>query len=649
MADEVRERRSARLALASLLVLAWLLVRNRLYTSWVPTDEGVIGQGAMRVLHGELPHRDFVALWSGGLDVVHAAVFRVFGVSLAHLRTLLLVSWFGALVATFAVARRLLSIWGAAALTFVIAEWTLGTWWLPMPSWYALFLALAALAVVVRFLETRRAGWLVLAGATVGAACAIKITGVYAIAALLLFFVWLVQEDTPADAVHRGPQRPYAWLVTAGLCVYLALVAWLVVGVGSLNAVLNFLAPSVALAGVLVAREWLRPSEPDAQRFRRLATLTAPFAIGVLAVVAVWIAPYVWTGSLSALARGVFVTPQARFTVAAYPLPGLRSAVVSALPFLALLVGAPFVRRPLRRMDRWALVLVFAALAAVTTDGSPMVLVVWYGFRLLAPCAVVIGAWWLVTADPRIAIAPRRRSLAFLLLAAAATGSLIQVPFALYTYFLYFVPFVFLALAATTVSPRGVPQGMPQGMPREVPAALLVFMLWFGFRQPSSLAAPPTHAAPGAREAPVGAVATPGGSDALAMLALPRGGIMVARQDSALYADLFEAVQARRPGPWMYVWHDAPEVNFLTGTRNPTRTMFEAFDDSIARTPAYVESMLTSHDVRVVVLTPPDGAAAPMTPALRGWIERTYPNHEQVHRFEVRWRGDTVAAISQRN
>lgn len=619
MPEEARERRSSRLALAGLLLLAWLLVRSRLYTSWVPTDEGVIGQNATRILHGELPHRDFVSLWSGGLDAIHAVVFRLFGVSLAHLRTLLLFSWFGALAATFATARRLLSTWVAGALTLVVAEWTLGTWWLPLPSWYTLFLALAALAAMVRYLETRRAAWLMLAGNAVGAACAIKITGLYAIAALLLFFVWLVQEDTPAGAVRRSIRRPYAWLVTAGLLTYLALVARLVAGVATWNAVLQFAAPSLALVILLVGREWLRPSEPDVRRLGRLAALLAPFALGAVAVVAVWIAPYALTGSLESLATGLFVTPQVRFSVAAYPLPGLRSAGVSVLPFLLLIVGAPFVRRPLRHVDRWALVLVVAALAVTCVDGSPMVLVTWYGFRLLAPCAVLIGAWYLATANRHVAIAPRRRPLVFLLLAATATGSLIQVPFALYTYFLYFVPFLILALAALMTSQAG--------MPREVPAALLAFLLWFGFRQPASLK-PPATLRP---------------ADAPARLALPRGGLVVTRGDSTLYADLYTAVRDKRPGEWIYAWHDSPEVYYLTETRNPTRTTFEAFDDPASREPARIEAALAAHRVRVVVLTAPDSATVPMAPELRTWIEQAYPHRQQVHRFEVRWRDDSTA------
>ena len=494
-----------------------------------------------------------------------------------------------------------------------------------MPSWYALFLALAGLAAAFRFLDSRRARWLVAAGAASGAACAIKITGLYVIAALLLWMIWLVQEETPSDATRTGVRRTYAWFVTAGLLAYLALVGRLVVGVGTPNAVLHFAVPSIALAGLLLAREWRRPADAGAARLRRFASLAAPFAAGLAAVVVAWIAPYALTGSLESLVHGLFVTPQVRFDVAAYPLPGLRSAGLSVLPFAVLIAGAPFVRRPLRAADRWALALVFGALAAVTVDGSPTVLLVWYGFRLLAPCTVVLGAWWLASADPRIAIVPRRRSLVFLLLAATATGSLIQVPFALYTYFLYFVPFLLLALAAVMTS-------QPL-MPREVPAVLLAFILWFGFRQPDSRAASPA----------------PKPDDRPALLALPRGGLLVTRDDSTVYADLYAAVHARRPGAWIYVWHDAPEVYFLMDARNPTQTLFNTFDDSLARDPAHVEAELVGHDVRVAVLTPPGGVTVPMAPALRAWIERTYPHREQVHRFEVRWRdgADTIPAVSR--
>lgn len=42
-------------------------------------DEGHYGQSAVRVLAGELPHRDFHETYSGGLSYWHALLFWLFG------------------------------------------------------------------------------------------------------------------------------------------------------------------------------------------------------------------------------------------------------------------------------------------------------------------------------------------------------------------------------------------------------------------------------------------------------------------------------------------------------------------------------------------------------------------------------------------
>jgi hypothetical protein len=77
--------------------------------------------------------------------------------------------------------------------------------------------------------------------------------------------------------------------------------------------------------------------------------------------------------------------------------------------------------------------------------------------------------------------------------------------------------------------------------------------------------------------------------------------------------------------------------------RNPTRTMFEVFDDSLARSAGVLTRALQSHDVRLVVLTDPSGAARPMDAAFHAWLLRAYPEAESVERFEVRWRRGPLA------
>src|SRR5262249_2278823 len=55
---------------------------------WYPHDEGTLAQSAERVLYGEIPHKDFDEIYTGGLTFLNAAAFRLLGVNLATLRAL---------------------------------------------------------------------------------------------------------------------------------------------------------------------------------------------------------------------------------------------------------------------------------------------------------------------------------------------------------------------------------------------------------------------------------------------------------------------------------------------------------------------------------------------------------------------------------
>jgi hypothetical protein len=614
----MRERASAVLTLGVVLALAYLAVRRQLFVSWSPSDEGVLAQGAERVMRGELPHRDFVDLWSGGLDALNAAGFAAFGTRLTSLRVVVAAAWLVGLAAMFASARHLLTSWLAGALTLCAALWTLPLSPHPLPSWFNLFLALIGVASILNWIEKRRAIWLVAAGAAAGASIAVKIVGLYFVAAAVMFFVWQVQDDVrAAPDGRRTAARGYAWMITAGMLGFLALVGQLVYSQFKINTVLHFFVPNLLLVGALLWREWRLPANSERERFRAFFALATPFAAGAAIAMIGWILPYVHEHAVADLLRGLFVLPRIRLTSLTYPLPGIRSAALAVAPFALLLAGAPFVRRPLRRADDIALALTVAIALALAYDGSPVVLMTWYGLRLLTPFCAALATWWLVAPPAGMEIPRERRALVFFLVATACTESLVQIPFGLYTYFLYFVPLLALAVAALMTS--------QSAMPKAVPAALLAFVLLFGARSPDSI---------GPRREP------PRPQDALALLALPRAGLIVTREDSTTYTQLVESIQRHAHGEWMYVWHDAPQIYFLAGLRNPTRTTLEVFEDSLDRSAATLSSALRARDVRVVVLTDPSGAARPLDPAFRAWLIAEYPESERVERFDVRWRRD---------
>src|SRR5437764_15148860 len=72
-------------AILVLIALAIAYPRWRAGIDW--RDEGLLAYGAVRVTHGEVPHRDFVSLQPPLSFYTAAGIFKLCGTSLASLRS----------------------------------------------------------------------------------------------------------------------------------------------------------------------------------------------------------------------------------------------------------------------------------------------------------------------------------------------------------------------------------------------------------------------------------------------------------------------------------------------------------------------------------------------------------------------------------
>lgn len=112
----------------------------------VPWDEGVLAESAERVLHGELPHRDYHEIYTGGLSYLNAAAFRAFGTNLVSMRYMLFLFLLAWVPASYYVASRFVSAPVASAVTLLAVVWGPPNCSAAMPSWYNLFFATFGLA-----------------------------------------------------------------------------------------------------------------------------------------------------------------------------------------------------------------------------------------------------------------------------------------------------------------------------------------------------------------------------------------------------------------------------------------------------------------------------------------------------------------------
>jgi hypothetical protein len=169
----MRERPAFVLA-ASLFAITGMVAAAMLYiqpTMSAPLniyDEGIIAFGAVRVLDGEIPHRDFWTQYSPGQLYTLAALFGLFG------RTIMVERWWDVFtrgllaVAIFLIAARLSSRRAAFAIWLLAVMWVTYYGFFGYPIFAGLCFSLFSAYALIRGLERPR--WLWVSGALLGVA-----------------------------------------------------------------------------------------------------------------------------------------------------------------------------------------------------------------------------------------------------------------------------------------------------------------------------------------------------------------------------------------------------------------------------------------------------------------------------------------------
>jgi hypothetical protein len=150
----------------SLLILFLSIVYLRLFYNYtlVNGDEGIVLQGAQRVLEGEVPYRDFFSFFTPGSYYWLAFFFKVFGSSILVGRAVLVVEGGLFSVLTYLLARRVCSRWSALLAAYLVTLTCLPYRFIVLHNWDSTLWACLALYCAVRFLERPRPGWALATG-----------------------------------------------------------------------------------------------------------------------------------------------------------------------------------------------------------------------------------------------------------------------------------------------------------------------------------------------------------------------------------------------------------------------------------------------------------------------------------------------------
>jgi len=610
---------------SSLLILAVVMAIGAAYTGahlrtgWVPADDGILGQGALHVYNGQLPHRDFVEIYSGGLDCMHALFFYLFGVNLLSLRISVFAFFLTWIPAVFYISRRFVSPLAAGGLTLLAVVWTLPNYPAAMPSWYNLFFATFGAAALLHYLGTHAKRWLFVAGACGGVSILIKIIGAYYVAGVLLFLVLLEQQTRSHDGEAADRRSVlYRTFIVGSLGLFLAVQILVVRHNMGAAEIYHFVLPSAVIVALILVRERCICGATSRERFVGLFATVLPFAAGVAVPILVFLIPYIASGSVTAIFGGVASSAAGHAVALAVVRPASLDRIGYVLPLGLLIVLSVYWKGTRKRTTVLfiGLAALLLALACKLYANVPDELwstiklsdEVWFTVALLTPLVVLIGAVILLVDREKLTFSDIRQKQTLLFLCLAALCSLVQFPFPVPIYFCYAAPLTLFAIVAI-VSPCG------KRSAGHAFAPVVLFYIFFAVQYlvPSYIYEL-THK--------VGTTK---------VLALSRsGGIKIEYADG--WQQFIKFLKQHSPNGLMWAGNNCAELYFLSGLTDP-------LDNDGGAPPDQILKAIESPDLKLVVIN-----LAPFFPSalpdkhVVSEVQNKFPHVTRFGEFLVYWR-----------
>ena len=590
-----------RIVLCLVMVIAGTYVGVRVNQSWIAVDDGVLAQSALRVLQGQLPHSDFVEIYTGGLSFIHAAAFRVFGVNLLSLRICVFLFFLTWIPAVYYIALRFTPPLTAGMVVLLAIAWSFPNYEAAMPSWYNLFFATFAAAALLHYLEVRTRRWLFIAGLCGGISILIKVIGFYYIAGVLLFLAFLEQSDNEQQGTEKN-SRGYRVFSAGALLAFLGTLIYVLHRRLAAGEFYHFLLPSLAVVGMILLGE--RKAGAGGERFAALLRLVIPFICGMVIPIVIFLIPYALAGSAGGFFSGTTSSAIAHTIDLAEARPAPPEYIVAVLPLVALLAAGMYWKQFQGRVVGAAVALLAVVVVVRATRSAAVYDGVWFSVAMLTPVVVVAGVASILSLGSRDGVSKIQRERLALLVALAATCTLVQYPFPVPIYLCYALPLTLLALVAIVTTVR---------KQRGTYVLASLVGLYLAFAVVSMI---PLHIAEyshpfGRRD----------------VLRVPRGGLQI--EDEPFFEDLTIFLQQRAPNGLMYAGNACPELYFLTGLKNVTR-------DDYGAPPEEVLKALQTTDVKLVVIfESPYFPSAQTSPEVRAEVMRKFPHSTQIGPFHV--------------
>jgi hypothetical protein len=491
-----------------------------------------------------------------------------------------------------------------------------------MPSWYNLFFATFGLAALLRYVEVQSRRWLLVAGICGGISFLFKMTGLYFVAGALLFLAFREQLSRNTKPASGNELVWYRVFLVLSVFSYEALLLALLRKQANVATYLCFWLPNLAIGAAIIGCEFYLEGKRN-QRFSFLFRELVPFGAGVALPIAVFLLPYLLTGSLSAFITDLMVQP-GQMLLSGSIQPNAHRLLVGSVVNL-LLIGVALLTRSKTAPKLWEEVLLGVPLALLIPSFLLLAHQVrgfyqmaWSTIWVLAPFLVVLGVGLLVRRFRFNRLDSVRVQQSFVILSATAACSLIQFPYTASVYFCYVAPLVVLSATAVV--------SLMEHPPRLAVSGMMCFCFLFAAFEltPGFVFHLGSEYAPDSQKV---------------KLSIPRaGGLSVSAATASEYEELGSLIRQHARGEYILAAANCPEVYFLYGLRSPTRD-FLGFSSDFGPGPEGMLKTLQVHHINLVVLNHVDYMfVQPVADDLHAALEREFPSHAEIEWFEVRWK-----------
>jgi hypothetical protein len=285
---------------------------------------------------------------------------------------------------------------------------------------------------------------------------------------------------------------------------------------------------------------------------------------------------------------------------------------VAVLPYAAILVYYLFHEEYRERILLPGLIiLLFTCL--ILEQRLHLFNLIWWSASYIVPIVALLGCLFLAKMSQSESVPVKRRLETFLLVSMSSMVALIQYPFSVAIYFCYIAPLVILALVFLV--------GARPDLPKRTHGAVLIFYLLFAVLR--------MHPVLRQYYQRVGQSGP---------LNIERAGLIVYDYEKGVYEELVKQIRSHAfSGAPIFATPDCPQVYFLAGMRNPTRVLFDFYDDPKGRTDRIVQ-LLEEASVKVVVINRRPAFSPPIDPRLEALLQTRFPAEKQIEWFTLRWR-----------